>query len=488
LRQNSEKNNRSNNKHIRGKIVNSQAISKPSQACYSLIKKWEGLHKQRSNGMIESYQDPVGIWTIGYGSIVNLNESRPVGKDDVISQNEAETWLNKEVDQKAVAVARLCTVPLTQSMFDALVSFAYNLGIGAFEESTLREKLNQRDFEGAAKEFERWVKAGGSVLQGLVNRRNDEEVLFRKEGWPDQAAQNMSPSTSNSSDTLILIESSLSVTAVIDTFFKSQVLGSQDLAEAEKAFIPKGTVIPIIGYSPDQNQHNQLNLSSPVNAKDGKTKLITVYAYEPHIRIDGIQKSNVIKLPVKYRRQTDNEEYSIFGSGDRQCNLTSNTMLADFLLNGELSRRATNEGLREAESAYMRILVQYGDTVDHDAQTRALKQLGIESYFSHSLSSEDLLRSLKADIPVVLGVAYKSGGHICLLVGHDPDKRNWLIHDPYGTRHGYSDSYDKGIGGEYDSYSYSIMQRIFWDQGREAGWGRIVTSINGKSTGLPTGL
>ncbi|MCY7393269.1 MAG: hypothetical protein LH647_17765, partial [Leptolyngbyaceae cyanobacterium CAN_BIN12] len=59
---------------------------------------------------------------------------------------------------------------------------------------------------------------------------------------------------------------------------------------------------------------------------------------------------------------------------------------------------------------------------------------------------------------------------------------------PYGTRYGYSDSYDVGFGGKYDAYTYSTMQMIFWDQGSEAGWGRIVTSIKGKATGLPTGL
>jgi hypothetical protein len=213
-----------------------------------------------------------------------------------------------------------------------------------------------------------------------------------------------------------------------------------------------------------------------------------VYIYEPHFKIDGIRKDGLIKLPVKYRRQTDNEAYSIFGPGWRQCNLTSNTMMADYLLDGELSRKAAEQGMREPESAYMRILERHGDTTDHDAQTRALSQLGIESYFSRSLSPEDLLNSLRKGIPVVVGFAYKSSGHICLLVGHDPEKKAWLVHDPYGTRHGYSDSYDIGVGGEYDAYSYGTMQQVFWDMGREAGWGRIVTSVKGKPTGLPPGI
>jgi GH24 family phage-related lysozyme (muramidase) len=496
--------------------MTSQAIRTPSDACFNLIKKWEGQHRKLPDGRIEAYADPIGIWTIGFGSTYHHDHRRPVQEGDVFSQADAERWLNLEVNEKAKAIADLCMVPITQSMFDALVSFAYNVGVGAFEESTLRRKLNQKDYQGASKEFDRWVKAGEGVLEGLVNRRNDEEALFCRDGLlegapgsapaaspapasaPTQAQaaapaaaqpQPQAPSpapapaatTPGSGD-------ALRVTAVVGSFLKKRVMGSQDLTAAEKVFVPAGTVIAINSWVPDRSQHFKLQLRSPVTSQDGVTTMKEVYIYEPHFKIDGIKKDGVIKLPIRYRRQTDNEAYSIFGPGWRQCNLTSNTMLADFLLNGELSRKAAEQGLREPESAYMRILERHGDTIDHDAQTRALSQLGIESYFSRSLSPEDLLNSLRSGIPVVVGFAYKSSGHICVLVGHDPERKAWLVHDPYGTRHGYSDSYDIGVGGEYDAYSYGTMQRVFWDMGREAGWGRIVTSVKGKPTGLPTGL
>lgn len=160
----------------------------PSQDCFEIIKKWEGLHKQLPNGTIESYEDPVGIWTIGYGSINHLDQNRPILKGDVISKATAERWLKLEVEEKAEDVNRLCKVPLKQCMFDALVSFTYNIGIGAFGESTMLRKLNQGDFEGAAREFDRWVHGTDNgtraVLLGLVNRRNDEEALFRRDGFP----------------------------------------------------------------------------------------------------------------------------------------------------------------------------------------------------------------------------------------------------------------------------------------------------------------
>ncbi len=275
--------------------------------------------------------------------------------------------------------------------------------------------------------------------------------------------------------------------AEADTFLKKKLLGSTDLADSEKIFVKKGQAFFVTEYSPDRNQHILLTLASPLSAMDNDAKLQKVYAYDPHIKIEGEDLNRLIKLPVKYSSQLDNDA-SVFGPGWRQCNTTSNTMLADFLLAGEVTQKAKAQGFPEPESLYMRLVSKYGDTTDHDAQTWALKELGIESYFSYALSAKDVLLSLKVNIPVVVGFAYKGSGHICVVVGHDPVKKVWLIHDPYGTRHGASDSYDVGVGGAYDEYSYDVMQQIFWDGGGEAGWGRIVTSVKGKPTGLPSGL
>lgn len=272
-----------------------------------------------------------------------------------------------------------------------------------------------------------------------------------------------------------------------DTFLKKKLLGATDLTDSEKLFVPKGREFSVTHYAPDRNQHLLMTLASPLLAQDGKSKLEKVYVYDPHVRVDGEEAKQLIKLPVVYRSQLNNDP-SIFGPGWRQCNTTSNTMLADYLLKGELAKQAKEKGYPEPESVYMRIVAKYGDTIDHSAQTRALKDLGIESYFSYTLSGQDVLTCLRAGVPVAAGFAYKGSGHICLIVGHDPVKKVWLVHDPYGTRHGSSDAYDVGVGGAFDLYTYDTMQRIFWDQGSAAGWGRVVTSVKGKSTGLPTGL
>lgn len=270
------------------------------------------------------------------------------------------------------------------------------------------------------------------------------------------------------------------------TFLKKQLLSAQDLHDAEKCFVSKEQTLDILEYAPDRNQHLYLKLATPLIAEDGKTQLEHVYAYDPHITVEGENANQVIKLNVSYFSQLNNEQ-TFFGSGSRQCNTTSNAMLADYLLKGELTQKA-KQGFAEPESFYMRLVAKHGDTIDHVAQTKALTELGIESYFSYTLSAKDVLMSLKAGIPVVAGFAYKGSGHICVIVGYNPAKKVWYVHDPYGTRHGANDVYDVGIGGAYDSYSNETMQRIFWDQGGEAGWGRIVTKVKGTSTGLPTNL
>ncbi|MBD1877255.1 glycoside hydrolase family protein [Nodosilinea sp. FACHB-131] len=159
---------------------------KPSQDCFDLIKESEGLHRKRANGKIEAYLDPAKIPTIGYGSIFNIAENRAVKLGDIITVKEAEDWLAKEVENIASAVNSLCTVTLTQGMFDALVSFAFNVGPHdkGLKTSTLLKKLNGGDYEGAASEFDRWINGGGRVLPGLVTRRNNEEALFRRDGFP----------------------------------------------------------------------------------------------------------------------------------------------------------------------------------------------------------------------------------------------------------------------------------------------------------------
>ncbi|BAO34833.1 TPA: lysozyme [Serratia marcescens] len=136
----------------------------------ALIKRFEGLR-------LQAYQDSVGVWTIGYGWTQPV-AGRKIGAGMAIDATTAERLLLCGIAQFEQGVERRVTVPITQGQFDALVSFAYNLGLRALENSTLLRRLNAGDRQGAADEFGRWVNAGGVRLDGLVARRAAERALF----------------------------------------------------------------------------------------------------------------------------------------------------------------------------------------------------------------------------------------------------------------------------------------------------------------------
>lgn len=134
-----------------------------------LIKKYEGFRPQ-------SYQDSVGVWTIGYGT-TRIN-GQPVKQGMTITQDQALQLVQQEVNKLWSQIESIVKVPINDNQMNALVDFAYNLGFNALKTSTLMKKLNAGNFTGAANEFTRWVYAGGKVLPGLVKRREAEKQLF----------------------------------------------------------------------------------------------------------------------------------------------------------------------------------------------------------------------------------------------------------------------------------------------------------------------
>ena len=144
-----------------------------SRDAVELIKAMEGLR-------LERYKDAAGYDTIGYGHRLKENEDYKT-----ITEEQAEQLLRQDILQVSEQLTRVLEreeVQVTQEMFDALVSFVYNVGIGAFEKSTMLKKLKKGDYKGAAEEFDRWVFAtvGGKKkkLRGLAKRRQKEKELF----------------------------------------------------------------------------------------------------------------------------------------------------------------------------------------------------------------------------------------------------------------------------------------------------------------------
>lgn len=145
---------------------------KISKIGLDLIKKHEGFRNH-------PYLDVALVPTIGYGNTFYTDGTRVKMTDKPITQAEATELLKDIVGEFEVKVNKLIKVKLTQNQFDAIVSFVYNVGAGAFEKSTLLKRINSNpDDEDINYQFSRWNKAGGKVHKGLKKRRNQEAWLY----------------------------------------------------------------------------------------------------------------------------------------------------------------------------------------------------------------------------------------------------------------------------------------------------------------------
>jgi lysozyme len=136
----------------------------------SLIKKFEGCE-------LTAYKCAAGVWTIGYGHIKDVYEGQ------TITQSEAESMLQHEMEEYEGYINSLVMVPLNQNQFDALVSWVFNLGAGNLRASTLLKVVNLSDMNGVPAQIKRWNKAGGKVLEGLIRRREAEALLWEGKEW-----------------------------------------------------------------------------------------------------------------------------------------------------------------------------------------------------------------------------------------------------------------------------------------------------------------
>jgi lysozyme len=131
-----------------------------------LIKKFEGVK-------LHAYQDSGGVWTVGAG-----HTGKDVTPGLVITQEQADSLLIKDLVVFEAGVDTLVKVPISDAQKSALVSFAYNLGLHTLAGSTLLKKLNSGDIRGAADQFELFDRVNGKAVQGLLNRRQAEKALF----------------------------------------------------------------------------------------------------------------------------------------------------------------------------------------------------------------------------------------------------------------------------------------------------------------------
>jgi GH24 family phage-related lysozyme (muramidase) len=286
-----------------------------------IIRDFEGCR-------LEAYRCPAGVWTIGYGTTrYPTPGGGPVRKGDTITQSQAEEYLRLDLlNLRGPALLSLLPMATTwpPNRMAALVSWAYNVGLAAVEDSTLRKRLNAGEdpVVVVTEELPRWNKANGEVSAGLVRRRNAEVALFV--GHPLQQQKPMNP------------------------------------------------------------------------------------------------------LTVPHFSQLDSDT----DQGRRMCFSSSCAMMLATLKPGVLTGP-------NGDDQYLRRVQQYGDTIDPNAQVKALASYGVKAKFTRAAGWRTLEDQIAAGIPIPCGYLHRGpvtapsgGGHWLCVVGIDPT--HVIVHDPLG--------------------------------------------------------
>jgi lysozyme len=158
-------------------------VTEVPKAAIELAKRFEGFERRVKRGIeitAVPYICPAGFWTIGYGHLCD-------SKHPPITETEAEVYLARDLQSALAATLRYCPVLTTEpeERLAAIMDFTFNLGAGRLQTSTLRRRVNQRDWAAAAAELRRWVYGGGKVLPGLVARRHAEGSLLVDRPMPN---------------------------------------------------------------------------------------------------------------------------------------------------------------------------------------------------------------------------------------------------------------------------------------------------------------
>lgn len=378
-----------------------------------LIKEFEGLE-------FTAYPDPGSAsgepWTIGYG------HTSGVKPGDKCTAEQAEAWLVEDLGWVVRELNSKTKVALPQGCFDALTSFVYNVGGGAYGDSTLLRRLNagEEPLPVLAQELPRWVKGGsGQVMPGLVRRRDAEVELSKTGSVPPVEEQPVA--TDNS---ISLVNAA--------TYFKGE---------------------------PHQ-----------VEAFEYLEDLLTLEELDEFARIyrKGVESPERV-LKVRHMSQMDNG-----AEGYRQCFTTSCAMLLEYLQPGTIS--GFNGDLE-----YLERVEQYGDTTDPAAQIKALRSFGVEAEFVTNASFKTLEDQIAKGVPVPCGWLHKchvsspcGGGHWSVVIGLLEDG-NTVQNDPYGEANlvqgGYLNTWI--TAGEAVNYSRKNWGPRWEVEGAGTGWAII---------------
>ena len=410
---------------------------KISAAGLKLVKTFEGLRTT-------AYVCPAGVLTIGYGS---TGAHATPGK--TITEAEAEALLLKDLTRFEAGVAELITKPLTQGQFDALVSFAFNLGCGALEESTLRRRLNGGEEANAviSQELPKWVKAGGQTLPGLVRRRDAEVQLATSGGSAAAGAA---------------AGATVDIKAMQATLLKKRPINGDELADGEKASVESGKTYAGCKVLKRDGMHTLIELPGGAGQWFVFPSHWDGFAPKPAAAPSGGKV-----LAVKYQSQRDNKTSGADNAG-RTCFSSSCAMLA----------MTVKPGCVAGDDAYIQKRQPFGDSTDGGAQVKCLKSLGINARFTQSGNNDTIKKQLDRGIPVPVGILHhgpasapSGGGHWICVIGYDAT--GFIVHDPWGEIDNASGTYPSTDGAS-KHYSYKLFDSRWTVAGNSDGWAVLV--------------
>ena len=402
----------------------------------ALIKEFEGCE-------LTAYVCPAGVLTIGYGST-----GPHVSSGQTITEAEAEALLLKDLVRFEKAVNELVKVPMSQNAYDALVSFTFNCGEGAFAESTLLRELNEgKDPNAVAKaQFPRWTNSG---LAGLVRRRTAEVELFCS-GGSAAVAPAASPATVN-------------ITAMQATLLKKRPVPGTELGENKKHAVEPGKAFAGCKVLKEENGHKLLELPFGMGQW---------FIFPSHWTGFVLQSgppgaappsaTGPVDLKIPFWPQTDN-----YTQSERTCNSSSCAMVLEFFK----PEAVVND------DQYIKKLIDggYGDTTDHSAQGRLLADYGLKSTWHTDMSIAALEMEIRAGRPVVCGILHRgsesapTGGHMIVVRGLT-SSGDFRVNDPYGScNDGYTGPVENGNNA---IYSRKMMAARWTPDGPNSGWGR----------------
>ncbi|WP_172820904.1 C39 family peptidase [Cyanobium sp. NIES-981] len=422
-----------------------------------LCQKWEGYNKKLANGDCKAYPDPgpSGLpITIGFGttyypsgtSAARKYGNRPVRLGDVLTREQAEECFVIVMNERDKLVSERLKAPVTQAMYDALVSFYYNLHPVSWPQQINR--CNAGKYAECADSFDLYIFAGGKRLEGLVNRRNEEERLFRSEG--------LSPAGASLTSTLLVTEEAA---ASFDLFpYRPLRLPWQrdddHLALGDKSadvielrcgliglgLIPKSELVSDTFDIELENAVKKFQRLAGVK-DDGIVGRITASAIENYLAAArGNSTTRLLSATYYSQRVNLNEP-------DATCGVTSAAIL--------LSAKGTKV---TPDELYNRFGKNAGQSPSGLANI--YKSFGYNAKYSYSGTFANIRSAINLGSPVVIHGYFTRSGHIVCVVGYD--RFGLVVHDPAGAWNGVPRTSYESLpkNGKTRSYSYDWLRPI----------------------------